>query len=85
MSIQFTIDAGHVLKKWSTWLAAVSVSCQAGMYAYMQLPMQVQDQFPTWFLTALGIGSVISALLVPAATSIQQRSIPTDYPTEEMP
>lgn len=89
MSIVLTIDARHVLKKWSTWLAAFSGSTAAGLYAYMQLPMEMQDKFPSWFTTALGIASVVGAMLVPAATSIQQRNIPsivfTSESDEEMP
>lgn len=89
MSIVLTIDAQHVLKKWSTWLAALCASCSAGLYAYMQLPFDVQAKFPAWVPLVLGVGSILSAMLVPAATSIQQRNIPSTtfdpVSTEELP
>lgn len=77
MSIQLTIDAAHVLKKWSTWLAVASASSTAAMLAYGQLPLDVQTAFPHWILTVLGIVAVVSAGAIPIATSIQQSNIPT--------
>jgi hypothetical protein len=76
--IQLTIDAKHVLRKWSTWLAAASASSTAAMLAYAQLPTDVQTAFPHWILTALGIVAVASAGAIPIATSIQQSNIPTE-------
>lgn len=91
--ITYTHDAGFVLKKWSTWLSIVAASMFAGCMAYEQLPMSFRDAMPDWFQAAMGIAAVVSAMAVPVATSIQQKSIPTvqsygaspDYSNEEMP
>lgn len=57
----------------STWLAAISASCAAGLGAYAIMPMRAQDAFPEWALVALGVTSVVAALGVPIATSFKQK------------
>lgn len=76
MSIQLTIDAKHVLKKWSTWLAVASAAANAGLLAYGQLPIDAQGYFPHVILSVLGVIAVAGPLLIPVATSIQQKNIP---------
>lgn len=85
MAIQLTIDADYVFRKWSTWLAILAAMCAAGVASYGMLPMDMQAVLPQWAKSALAFGSIISAMLVPVATSIQQKSIPTAASTEEMP
>lgn len=86
MAIQLTIDADYVFRKWSTWLAIAAAMCAAGVASYGMLPMDMQAILPQWAKSALAFGSIISAMLVPVATSIQQKSIPTTAPpSEEMP
>lgn len=86
MAIQLTIDANYVFRKWSTWLAIIAAGCAAGVASYGMLPADLQAILPQWAKSALAFGSIISAMLVPVATSIQQKSIPTTAPpSEEMP
>jgi hypothetical protein len=87
MAIVLTIDANYVFRKWSTWLAILAAMCAAGVASYGMLPMDMQQVLPQWAKSALAFGSIISAMLVPVATSIQQKSIPTTPPpsNEEMP
>lgn len=77
MALQLTFDAGFVFRKWSTWLALASAMCAAGVSTYAMLPADMQEIMPSWLKAALAIGSVASAMLVPVATSIQQKSIPS--------
>ena len=84
MAIQLTIDAGYVFKKWSTWLAIIAAMCAAGVASYGMLPMDMQQVLPQWVKSALAFGSIISAMLVPVATSVQQKSIPTTAPSDEV-
>lgn len=76
MPIQLTIDAGYVFKKWSTWIAVASAMCAAGTLAYGALPVDLQAVLPAWFRSVLAFGAVTLPMLVPLATSIQQKSIP---------
>ena len=80
MSIQLTIDAKHVLKKWSTWLSLAAASSTAAMLTYGSLPLDVQEAFPHWILSLLGFIAVASAAMVPIATSVQQSNIPPESP-----
>lgn len=77
---ELTADAGYWLRKWSTWLAALSASAAAGLGVYAVLPVRVQALFPDWALLSLGGIAVGAAMLVPLATSIQQKSIPVRGP-----
>lgn len=83
MAIQLTIDAGFVFKKWSTWLALISAMCAAGVASYGMLPTDMQELLPQWFKGLLAFGAVLSAMGVPIATSVQQKSIPTNAPLNE--
>lgn len=86
MALQLTIDASYVMRKWSTWLAMLAAMCAAGVASYGVLPMDMQELLPAWTKAALAFGSVISAMLVPVATSVQQKSIPPVAQAEkEMP
>lgn len=80
--IRYTPDANFVLKKWSTWLSILAASMFSGVMAYDHLPRSVLAAMPEWAGTAMGITAVLSAMLIPIATSIQQRSIPTVDPTQ---
>jgi hypothetical protein len=73
--VELTADARLWARKWSTWLAVLSASAGAGLAAYAVMPARVQGLMPDWALMVLGGFSVVSALLVPVATSIQQRKI----------
>ena len=91
--IVYTHDADFVLKKWSTWLSIIAASLFSGCMVYNQLPAAFIEAMPHWFQSAMGIAAVVSAVLVPFATSVQQKSIPTvqpesvypTYSSEEMP
>ena len=84
MPLLLTIDAKHVLKKWSTWLAVATAMCAAGTLAYGALPVDLQQVLPSWFRSVLAFGAVTLPMLVPLATSIQQKSIP-EAPTVNTP
>lgn len=75
-----TPDAAFWMRKWSTWLALASACSTAGLAAFVLLPARVQSLFPDWALLTLGAVAVGAAMLVPLATSIQQRSIPAPEP-----
>lgn len=77
MKLLLTIDAQHVLKKWSTWLAALAAASAAGIAAYGAMPTSAQDVFPHWLLVMLSTITVVAPALIPLATSIQQQNIPT--------
>jgi hypothetical protein len=76
--IQLTIDAKHVLKKWSTWLAAAIASATTIVLGYDHLPASVQEWFPHVILTVATTVMVLGPVLIPIATSIQQRNIPSE-------
>lgn len=67
-----TADANQWYKKWSTWLALASAMSTAGLGAYALMPDRVQGLIPDWALVTLGSVAVLSAMLVPLATSIAQ-------------
>lgn len=68
-----TKDAHLRWRKWSTWLAMASASASAGLAAFAILPGRVQGLVPDWALAALGGIAIVSAILIPLATSIQQK------------
>lgn len=76
MNLQWTHDAKCVLRKWSTSLALISASATAGLASYAILPDRAQAGFPDWALTTMSVTAVLSALLIPLATSLQQKNIP---------
>ena len=69
-----TKDAHLRWRKWSSWLALASASASAGLAAYAVLPDRVQGLMPDWALGTLGGIAIIAALLIPLATSIQQKA-----------
>lgn len=69
-----TKDAHLRWHKWSTWLALASASASAGLGAYAILPGRVQGLMPDWALATLGGIAIVAALLIPLATSIQQKA-----------
>lgn len=73
--VALTDDAYLWAHKWSTWLAVLSAAAAAGLGAYAVMPARVQGLMPDWALATLGGVAIVSALLVPVATSIQQRKI----------
>lgn len=71
------VDFTGWMKRWSTWLASASASATAALGAYTLLPERVQTLFPDWVMVSLGAVAVISALLVPVATSLKQTKLQT--------
>jgi hypothetical protein len=69
-----TADAHLWKRKVSTWLAVASASASAGLGAYAIMPARVQAMMPDWALGALGGIAIVAALLIPLATSVQQRA-----------
>lgn len=70
-----THDACFWWKKWSTWLAVVAAMSAGGLGAYTIAPGRAQDLVPDWALAALVVSGILSATLIPLATSIAQRNI----------
>lgn len=65
----------NVTKRASTWLAAVSASTGAASAAFVVLPGAWQATFPDWAGQALAIAAVVSAGLIPLATSFRQSNL----------
>lgn len=74
--LTFTVDAGHVLKKWSTWWAAVTTAAASLVLGYDHLPSSVQEWFPHVVLTIATTIMVVGPVLIPFLTSIKQSNIP---------
>ena len=74
--MKLTHDACHWWKKWSTWLAVVAAMSAGGLGAYTIAPGRAQELVPDWALGVLVGAGILSAMLIPLATSIAQRSIP---------
>ena len=72
LGVQKTADAHIWRQKWSTWLALASASATAGLGAYAIMPERVQSIMPDWAIGTLGGIAILSALLIPLATSVQQ-------------
>lgn len=79
--IRYTPDANYVLKKWSTWLAILAASAYSGSIFWERLPSAVTGSLPDWIDGAMALIGLISTMLVPLATSIQQKSIPVVDPS----
>lgn len=62
-------------RKWSTWLAMLSAGATASLGAYALMPERVQGLMPDWALIGLGGLAMVSALLVPVATSLSQAKL----------
>lgn len=71
-------DACKWHRKWSTWLALASACTTAALGAYALLPERAQLLIPDAALLVLGGTAVLSALLVPLATSLSQPKLQDD-------
>lgn len=60
-------DFSGVMRRASTWLSGISAG---SLIAFAALPEEIKRVFPDWTLLALGVTAVV---LVPVATSFQQR------------
>lgn len=76
--MKLTSDARHWRRKWSTWLAAAAAASAGGLGAYAMAPVRAQELVPDWALGTLIAVGIVAGALVPLATSIAQRSIPTE-------
>lgn len=74
LGLPATADAHLWKRKASTWLAVASASASAGLGAYAIMPARVQALMPDWALGALGGIAILAALLIPLATSVQQKA-----------
>ena len=74
LGVPLTSDAGLVLRKASTWLALSSASASAGLAAYAIMPARVQELVPDWTLAMNAGVAIVSAMLIPLATSIRQKA-----------
>lgn len=91
--ITYTQDANYVLWKWSTWLSIIAASLYSGAMAWDHLPETITGSLPDWIDGVMALLGVVATMLVPVATSIQQKSIPVvqpvptyaSYSSEEMP
>lgn len=70
--MKLAADARKWHRKWSTWLALASACATAALGAYALLPERVQLLIPDAALLVLGVTAILSALLVPLATSLAQ-------------
>ena len=73
--MKLTRDAKQWHLKWSTWLALAAASSAGGLGAYAMAPARAQDMVPDWALGTLITIAIISAVLVPVATSLSQRKL----------
>jgi len=73
--VTLTADASQWHRKWSTWLASLSASCAAGAGAFMLMPQEWKALFPSWLGVGFVVVGVVSAALVPLATSLSQKSL----------
>lgn len=73
--MKLTSDAKSWKRKWSTWLALASASATAALGAYALFPERVQALVPDWALGIFAGIALVSALLVPVATSVSQSSL----------
>lgn len=69
-----TADAHLRWRKWSSWLALSSASASAGLAAYAIMPARAQALVPDWALAMNAGIAIVSAMLIPLATSIQQKA-----------
>lgn len=82
LGIPLTADASKVLRKASTWVAALAAALSstagAALLAYAQLPQRAQDQIGDAYLALLAHTSIAGgavAFLIPLATSWAQRGL----------
>lgn len=66
-------DFKSLLKRLSTWVAALGTAGGSILTWYVAQPPAVQQTVPAWLLTAASIASLITLVGVPMATSFRQR------------
>ncbi|MBB1060409.1 hypothetical protein [Marilutibacter spongiae] len=69
-------DFTKVMRRLSTWLGLASASATSGLAAYALLNEAAQAAFPQWALAGMGLVAVVSAILIPVATSFRQKGLP---------
>ena len=75
LGVPLTPDAQHWARKWSTHLAALSLSLKGATVAFIAGPPEWRAGFPVWAGVALLFAAMAVEALIPVATSIQQRSL----------
>lgn len=75
MSIKHRFDFKQVIVRASTWLALLATSATSGLAAYALTPERAQNLVPDWVLQACAAIAIVSAALVPVATSFKQRGL----------
>jgi len=73
--MKLTSDAHLWRRKASTWLAGIAASCAAGAGAFLVMPPEWKALFPDWLAIGFVVVGVVSAALVPLATSISQSKL----------
>jgi hypothetical protein len=66
-------DFNRVTRRLSTLLSVLSAMTGTAAAAFIALPGQWQADFPSWAAQGLAITAVVSAGLVPLATSFKQK------------
>lgn len=72
---QRRFDFTKVLKRASTYVAALVTSAGAVLVWYTQQPPQIQDSVPGWLISIASVISLIGVIGVPLATSYSQKNI----------
>lgn len=75
MSIKNRFDFKSLLVRASTWLALLATSATSALAAYALTPERAQNLVPDWVLQGCAATAILSAALVPVATSFKQRSL----------
>lgn len=85
LGLKPTWDAALWAYKWSTWLSALQASFASALVAWRLLEPDIRAVLPTWVPMAIGIGVLITAILVPAAVNTVQKKLesPPVPPTKE--
>ena len=65
----------NVTKRISTWLGVASASATAAAGAFVLMPEEWRASFPGWAGAGFALVAIVSAALVPVATSYNQRSL----------
>lgn len=68
-------DFKKVLKRASTWAAALVTSAGAVLTWYIAQPPQIQETIPTWLISGASMVTLLGVILVPLATSYSQQNL----------
>lgn len=68
----------NVTRRISTWCGVASASATAAAGAFIVMPPEWRASFPGWAGAAFAAIAIVSAALVPVATSYNQRSLAAD-------